>query len=158
VHRFWEGTIAGSYVGHGETFLHPEDILWWSKGGILHGESPMRLAFLRTVLEDSPPEGIEPMDKWQDPRLAGRAGRYYLHYFGNESPTVWRFALPKSGLADGIRFTVEVLDTWNCTITPVEGVFTAKRLDNYTFVDAEERTVPLSGQPRLALRIKRIDV
>jgi hypothetical protein len=23
VHRFWEGTIAGTYVGHGETYLHP---------------------------------------------------------------------------------------------------------------------------------------
>ena len=33
VHRFWEGTVNGGYVGHGETFLHPEDILWWAKGG-----------------------------------------------------------------------------------------------------------------------------
>jgi hypothetical protein len=34
VHRFWVGTIAGTYVGHGETYLHPQDdVLWWSKGG-----------------------------------------------------------------------------------------------------------------------------
>jgi len=24
VHRFWQGTIAGSYVGHGETYKHPQ--------------------------------------------------------------------------------------------------------------------------------------
>src|SRR6202040_2381834 len=37
VHRFWQGTIAGTYVGHGETYRDPHDILWWSKGGALHG-------------------------------------------------------------------------------------------------------------------------
>jgi hypothetical protein len=25
--RFWEGTIAGTYVGHGETYLDPHDII-----------------------------------------------------------------------------------------------------------------------------------
>jgi len=38
--RFWLGTMGGCYVGHGETYVHPDDILWWSKGGVLHGESP----------------------------------------------------------------------------------------------------------------------
>jgi hypothetical protein len=28
VRRFWEGAVRGGYVGHGETYLHPEDILW----------------------------------------------------------------------------------------------------------------------------------
>jgi hypothetical protein len=39
VHRFWVMVINGGYAGHGETYLHPEDLLWWSKGGILRGES-----------------------------------------------------------------------------------------------------------------------
>jgi len=47
VHRFWGGFARGGYVGHGETYLHPEDILWWSKGGVLHGQSPDRITFLR---------------------------------------------------------------------------------------------------------------
>src|SRR6476619_4321063 len=46
VHRFWQGTVAGSYVGHGETYRHPENILWWACGGKLHGQSPARLDFL----------------------------------------------------------------------------------------------------------------
>ena len=35
VFRFWEGTIAGTYVGHGETFLSPDNVIWWAKGGVL---------------------------------------------------------------------------------------------------------------------------
>ena len=94
VHRFWQGTIAGTYVGHGETYLRSADVLWWSKGGVLHGQSPARLAFLRKVLERRPPEGLEPIDKWQDPHIAGKAGEYYLIYFGKERPTEWLFELP----------------------------------------------------------------
>jgi len=55
--RFWEGTIAGTYVGHGETYRNPQDILWWSKGGVLYGQSPARLAFLRKILEGGLPRG-----------------------------------------------------------------------------------------------------
>jgi len=54
VRRFWLGTARGSYVGHGETYLHPEEILWWSKGGVLHGESLRRIAFLRRIIEEGP--------------------------------------------------------------------------------------------------------
>ena len=35
VHRFWECIIAGTYPGHGECYLHPSDVLWWAKGGVL---------------------------------------------------------------------------------------------------------------------------
>lgn len=37
---FWKSLITGTYAAHGETYLHPKDILWWSKGGELHGQSP----------------------------------------------------------------------------------------------------------------------
>src|ERR1039457_6522786 len=45
VRRCWLGAVSGAYVGHGETYLDPDDILWWSKGGVLRGESPRRIAF-----------------------------------------------------------------------------------------------------------------
>ena len=126
VHRFWQGTIAGTYVGHGETVVHPSNIFWMSKGGVLRGQSPARLAFLKKVLETAPPEGLEPIDKWQDLRTAGKAGEYYLVYFGKERPTEWIFELPRSKIANGAGFRVEILDTWDMTITPVEGVFKTK--------------------------------
>ena len=75
VHRFWECIIAGTYPGHGECYLHPSDVLWWSKGGVLRGESPARIAFLRDVLATAPAEGIEPIDKWQVTNVARQARR-----------------------------------------------------------------------------------
>ena len=47
VRRFWEATLRGGCAGHGETFVHPQDILWWAHGGVLHGESEPRIAFLK---------------------------------------------------------------------------------------------------------------
>ncbi len=53
--RFWLGTLGGCYVGHGETYLHPEDILWWSKGGALHGKSAGRIQWLKDFMAKAPP-------------------------------------------------------------------------------------------------------
>ena len=157
VHRFWQGTIAGTYVGHGETYLDPHDVLWWSKGGVLHGQSPARIEFLKKVLESAPPEGLEPIDKWQDPHIAGKAGEYYLIYFGKERPTEWIFELPRGKTANGAGFRVEVLDTWDMTITPVEGVFKTKAVNRYVVHAEGDQSVKLPGKPYMALRIRRAD-
>jgi hypothetical protein len=77
-------------------------------------------------------------------------------YFGRETPTAWPFRLYKNGVADGMRFKIEVIDTWAMTITPVEGEFVAKRANNYDFLDANGRAVPLPGKPGMALRIQRV--
>ena len=155
VHRFWQGTVAGTYVGHGETYRHPQDVLWWAKGGVLHGQSPARIAFLKKALETAPPEGLEPIDKWQDERTAGKAGEYYLIYLGRERPSEWAFELPKAGLKDGMKFGVEILDTWDMTVTPVEGVFTIKAQGNYRYRGEGPGPVKLPGKPYQALRIVR---
>ena len=156
VHDFWQGTIAGTYVGHGETYLSPDDVLWWSKGGVLKGQSPPRIAFLKQVMETAPPEGIEPIDKWWDARTAGKAGEYYLVYLGRECPTEWTFELPSRGLAEGVEFSVEVLDTWNMTVTPVGGVFRVVAAGRYRYHAEGHRKVPLPGRPYMAMRIQRI--
>ncbi len=82
-------------------------------------------------------------------------GLYYLTYFGREKPTEWTFGLYRDGITDGTQFTVEVIDTWEMTITPVEGRFVAKRKDGYTFLDENNRIVKLPGKPGIALRILR---
>jgi hypothetical protein len=162
VFRFWNGTIAGTYVGHGETYESADQVLWWSKGGVLKGQSPARLAFLKKVLADAPAEGIEPIDKWQNPEYGGRAPDYYLVYLGKETPASWEFRLPKPPQgkgeppADGMKFSAEVLDTWNMTIKPVDGVFTLKKKDAYFYGDKDGRSVPLPGKPYIAIRIKRV--
>jgi hypothetical protein len=55
-----------------------------------------------------------------------------------------------------MKFTAEVLDTWNMTVTPVEGTFTLKKLDDYFYGDAEGRKIELPGKPYMAIRIKRV--
>jgi hypothetical protein len=42
VHRFWLMVVNGGYAGHGETYVHPDDLLWWAKGGRLYGQSAAR--------------------------------------------------------------------------------------------------------------------
>jgi len=153
VKRFWEGTVAGTYVGHGETIEDAAHHTWLAEGGELKGESPARIGFLRKILEEGP-TAIDPIDKWQDRHLGGVPGRYYLRYFGSETPKEWAFVLPKDGLANGQSYAVDIIDTWAMTITPVSGSFTVRKTDDYSF-DAD-RAVPLSGKPWIALRIKRV--
>jgi hypothetical protein len=164
VHRFWECIIAGTYPGHGECYLHPSDILWWSKGGVLRGQSPARIAFLRYVLATAPAEGIEPIDKWQVPNVAGKPGEYYLVYFAATAPRSWKFVLPRrsrdeaSELAGGMRLHVEVLDTWNMTITPIDKPFTLRQPErgDYTARDVDDSSINLPQNPWIALRITRV--
>jgi hypothetical protein len=156
VFRFWQGTVAGTYATHGEILTNAQHTLWVSDGGKLFGESPARLAFLRDVLKESPSTGVDPIDKWQDSNMGGKLGEYYLLYFGKQTPTSWPFELYKDRITNGMRFTVDVLDTWNMTITPVEGEFVAKKKDNYHFADEKGRAVALPEKPYMALRIRRV--
>ena len=155
VNYFWHGTIAGTYVGHGETYQHPDDILWWSKGGVLHGESPARIAFLRHILEQGPQ--LEPGNRSMDPRLASKPGEYYLLYFGEEAHKSWFFELPQNGLEDGAKFQADVIDAWEMTITPVDDLFEIVATDGRTCVSKGNRSIPLPGKPYIALRLRKVD-
>lgn len=62
--RFWRVVTMGGYCTHGETYLDPgQEILWWSRGGRLKGESPARIAFLRGIVEELPGP-LEPVQSW----------------------------------------------------------------------------------------------
>ena len=119
VRRFWEGAVRGGYPGHGETFLNPEDILWWSHGGKLHGESWKRIGFLLDVLADVPSRGLRCLPaEWdsvcgvpEDPELAERTG-YRLYYYSFMRPSFRDFRFDESTL-----YHAEVIDTWNMTVT-----------------------------------------
>jgi Domain of unknown function (DUF5060)/Protein of unknown function (DUF4038)/Domain of unknown function (DUF5605) len=157
LHRFWSGVIGGTYVGHGETLKNSSGKAWLGSGGTLAGESPARLAFLRKVMEDGPKGGIEPIDKWQHTNMGGQPGDYYLLYFGKETPKSWTFWLPRNAIKEGMTFEVEILDTWDMTVTPVEGKFvTRKGKDKYYFRDEKDREIALPGKPGIALRITRV--
>ncbi len=138
VRRFWVGLTHGGYVGHGETYLHPDDILWWSKGGVLHGESPERIAFMRRIMEGGPERGFDPVPWWRSwkAHAVGKGDDYILLYWGVRQPGEMTLELPA-------RYRADVIDTWEMTITPVEGVLEG------------EVTVPLPGRPYIALRLRK---
>lgn len=155
--RFWCGIIGGTYVTHGDYFTTVDEDTWTSFGGKMRGQSAPRIAFLKNILEDGPADGLDPIDKWNEPNFAGQAGKYYLIYFGEEAPTNWDFQLYKDHLKDGIRFKAEIIDTWNMTITPVPGVFITKKKDQYYFADEHGRSVSLPGRTDMAVRLRRVD-
>ncbi|MHC6219004.1 DUF5605 domain-containing protein [Arthrobacter sp. MMS24-S77] len=109
--RFWEGAVRGGYVGHGETYMHPADVLWWAKGGELHGSSPERIAFLRRILKETPGGFLEPLPSAWDVPTAGIRHEYEISYFGFNQPTYRNFVMPA-----GRRYEVDIIDTWNMTI------------------------------------------
>lgn len=65
--RFWKICTKGAYGTHGETFYSDDEVLWWSKGGVLKGESPKRIAYLKDFLY-SLPSCLEPWDEpvWEE--------------------------------------------------------------------------------------------
>ncbi|HEY3840807.1 MAG TPA: DUF5060 domain-containing protein [Bryobacteraceae bacterium] len=118
--RFWIGTVGGAYIGHGETYLNDREILWWSKGGVLHGESAPRIAYLRKLVEENAPGGLTPLPNPYYPG-ASVAGQYYLYFLDYHQPALADFDLPA-----GAGFLAGIIDPWNMTMTPVDGVYQGK--------------------------------
>lgn len=161
VHRFWITVTRGGYAGHGETFNHPEDLLWWAKGGVLRGESWKRIGFLREIIEADVKVGLEPaapFGVWPWTRVScGVEGDYRLIYLGEHQPAIWVDGLPKE---DG-DWDVDVIDTWAMTITPAKRVqapiLPRLRQRGGALSDGKPRAafaVELPGRPYLAIRVK----
>ncbi|MDR1177058.1 MAG: DUF5605 domain-containing protein [Treponema sp.] len=140
--RFWEATCRGGYAGHGETYLNDKDILWWSHGGELHGESPERLKFLHRILCETPGSGLMPVKAgWDDiactvEGFMGNPG-YYLYYYSFMRPSFRDFHFD-----DLAEYRVEVIDTWEMCIE-----------DRGLFRGAFR--VALPGKEFMAIRIRR---
>lgn len=157
VQAFWSVTIAGGYGGHSEFIPDADGLIWLAQGVALRGESPPRLAFLRKILDAAPAEGIDPIDAFDDLFVAGQPGRYYLIYFGAQTPTEWQPRLYLTGLRDGQRFKAEIIDTWGMTITPLTQPLQFKPEGRYHFVERSGQVVKLPGRPGMALRLTALD-
>ncbi|CAI9399204.1 hypothetical protein ANOBCDAF_00226 [Pleomorphomonas sp. T1.2MG-36] len=161
VHRYWITLLRGGYAGHGETFMHPEDILWWAKGGVLHGEAWTRIGFLRDLLEQDVKKGLTPLapsDNWPWSRVSGASdGDVVYIYLGEHQPVIWAPGLP----TEPGDYEVDVIDTWNMTVIPAKivdapanhptrhGAQTRPRRPDAVFA------VELPGKPHLAIRVRR---
>lgn len=136
--RFWEGALRGGYVGHGETYLDPDEILWWAKGGQLHGSSPSRIGFLADLIRESPGGILEPLEREWDVPIAGVREKMYLYYFGFNRPRFRRFFRNPS-----ISWYVDVIDTWSMTVNTLPGTFSGRFL------------VDLPARQYMAIRLRR---
>lgn len=159
-HRFWIMVVNGGYAGHGETYMHPDDELWWAKGGILRGESWQRIAFLRQIIEEGPAGGLTPLtDSWMWSRVSGgRNGDYRLFYFGEHQPLQWATGLPTNEeVAKGSEYAIDLIDTWNMTITPLEpGPLPAAPASVRGVPDQKKPAfgIELPGKPYMAVRVQ----
>jgi Domain of unknown function (DUF5060)/Protein of unknown function (DUF4038) len=107
--RHWGVTMAGGYASHGETYVHPGDILWWAVGGKLVGESPARLRFLKQLFSNTPYQQLQPLpDSVKGGTALGKKGEVYLFHF---SEIGYREELQVR--IEGIgAFNVEMIDPW----------------------------------------------
>ncbi|WP_100611210.1 DUF5060 domain-containing protein [Confluentibacter lentus] len=135
---FWQAGLSGVYGTHGETYMNDSDketeVRWWAKGGTLMGDSPKRIAFFKSIMEETPikemkpklvslsevaiPETISDEDSSGDLieqfnnniYILSKEGEYYLIYTKNSGQTI-ALNLPGSN-----NYHLEVIDTWNMKI------------------------------------------
>ncbi len=145
----WAITMAGAYGSHGETYVNPGHLLWWSVGGELVGEAPARLAFLKRILSEAPYTEMEPAPDVVangNPLITAlaRRGSYYLFHFAQtKQPSDWNIGffgpatpsrpLPWKPIGPGTfkspplpefrigegTFRVDMIDTWNMKVYPL---------------------------------------
>lgn len=145
VRLFWTATVRGGYCGHGETYISDDQLLWWSHGTQLKGESHDRIAFLKRILEEVPGHGLEPANimRWDD-NVATAAdkkyhNKYFLFYTGYGRPAYRDFYL-----CEDARYNVEVIDTWNMSIEQ-RGIYSGSF------------RIELPSRQYMALRIRMIE-
>ena len=141
VHRFWLVTVLGAYVTHGETYVDPDNILWSTKGGVLRGESPQRIAFLKRILDEGPSGGLQATSALTTDLFVASSGQdhaYFLAYTGRGQPAEARLKLP-----GGHEYSVDIIDPWAMTVSPVDGRF------------QDECGIQLPGIPYMALRLQQ---
>ena len=111
--------MAGAYASHGETYVHPEGVLWWAAGGELEGESPARLAFLESVMTSMPFQDMVPSPELvvNGSALAEPGVAYLLRIVWDGKDLAPRQAQVRLSGAD--LFKVELIDPWRMKIYPL---------------------------------------
>lgn len=169
LHRMWQALIVGTYCTHSECyqFGDPKDFRrdFLAVGGKWQGESWKRTKFMQQILSEMPRPMYLPDSSW-DPYTSACGPGYYMVYLGKKVAKEWRFDLPiRNGrgaaafprMTEGERYEVEIIDTWNMTVTKCPGIFVTKKQDNYRMIEASGKNVDLPELPYLLLRIKRVD-
>ena len=139
---FWMAGLSGGYGTHGDTFVNNSDdsteVRWWAKGGLLVGESPSRIKFFRSIMEQTPVKEMTPEIIYSEDstklnsniHIFSKPGAYYLAYVGDSDRNI------KINLEGDTDYQMEVIDTWNMqnierrSVKP--GIFEYQTVDPYT--------------------------
>ncbi len=139
---FWMAGLSGGYPTHGDTFHNNADdsteVRWWAKGGTLMGESPERIGFFRSLMEEAPVKEMMPVlivhgdstNLNNNIYLFSKEGAYYLGYVAADGETI------EINLAGDADYKMEVIDTWNMKVVQdtsvAPGAITYKTTIPYT--------------------------
>ena len=144
----------------------PIDVLWWAKGGVLTRREPGADRVPARHAGDGAGRGHRADRQVAGTRTSAASRASTTSSTSAQSrPTKWKFQLPRRNrddpkeLAGGMQFHVDVLDTWNMTVTPVDEPFTIRqpRKTDYVVVDEDDRTIDAARTSRgMALRITRV--
>jgi len=131
--------VRAGFAGHGETYTDPDNILWWAKGGRLHGESPARIRFLKEIMAD-----------YGNPRLTCcQSGEQLPVGMEKDEPFVWYFGSTKSAAQDIVlpsrhSYQIEIVDTWSMERRILDGEYQGVC------------EVPLEGKPYMVVFARKI--
>jgi hypothetical protein len=139
---FWMAGLSGGYGTHGDTFVNNSDdsteVRWWAKGGLLVGESPNRIKFFRSTMEQAPVKEMtteiiffEDSTKLNSNiHIFSKPGTCYLAYVGDSDRNI------KITLEGDTDYQMDIIDTWNMqnierrSVKP--GIFEYQTVNPYT--------------------------
>lgn len=161
--EMWNGLTQGVYVTHGECYQRKAgdyDTIFWAKGGQWRGEAWKRIPFMRSLLADLP-RPLEMADISRDEVTSTAGDGYYIIYFGERVQDSWLFNLPRKNSnytrpKPGDKYTVEIIDIWNMTISQVADTFEVGKDIDYRVYDKQLRHIRLPKTPYIMLRVKKV--
>ena len=139
VRHFWEAAVRGGFAGHGETYTDPDDILWWAKGGRLHGESPARIRFLKKIMADYGNPKLTCCQSGEQLPVGMEEDEVFIWYFGSTQSAAQDIVLPSRH-----GYQIEIVDTWNMERRTLDGEYQGVC------------EVPLEGKPYMAVFARKI--
>lgn len=121
--NYWRIVVRGGFATHGETYIdrpNTDRPIWWAHGGILRGQSQLRINFLTEILKKEKISYFNPLattgPHWE--LVAGESAdkQKVLVYLGENQPQFDIFDfLPK-----GKKYSATLIDAWNMTTKPMD--------------------------------------
>lgn len=139
VRHFWEAAVRAGFAEHGETYTDPDNILWWAKGGRLHGESPARIRFLKEIMADYGNPRLTCCQSGEQLPVGMEEDELFIWYFGSTQSAAQDIVLPSRH-----GYQIEIVDTWSMERRILDGEYQGVC------------EVPLEGKPYMAVFARKI--